>query len=241
MCSVERAEALGVPRERWLFLHSGADGHDHWFVSNRDDLHSSPAIRVAGKAAIEGAGIDVDDVAHIDLYSCFPSAVQIAARELGLGLDRQLTVTGGMSFAGGPWNNYVMHSIATMAEVLREHPGDFGLCSANGGYITKHAFGLYNTDPPRSGRFIHQYPQDAIDAHPRRELAEDHVGDVTIETYTVMHDREGEPERALVAVRAGEARAWGHSTDATTMKAMVSEEFVGRSATMAADGTIAVS
>ncbi len=102
MCSVERAEALGVPRDRWVFLQSGSDAHDHWFVSNRADLSSSPAMRLAGRAALEGAGIGIDDLAHIDLYSCFPSAVQIGARELGLGLDRQLTVTGGMSFAGGP-------------------------------------------------------------------------------------------------------------------------------------------
>ena len=90
MCSVERAEALGIPRDRWVFLHSGADAHDHWFLSNRADLSSSPAIRLAGRAALDGAGIGVDDLAHVDLYSCFPSAVQIGARELGLGLDRPL-------------------------------------------------------------------------------------------------------------------------------------------------------
>ena len=115
--------ALGIPEDRWVFLHAGADASDHWFVSNRDDLHSSPAIRTAGPAALELAGIGIDDLAHVDLYSCFPSAVQVAARELGLGLDRQLTVTGGMSFAGGPWNNYTMHGIATMAGVLRDDPG----------------------------------------------------------------------------------------------------------------------
>ena len=64
------------------------------------------------------AGIGVDDLSHVDLYSCFPSAVQIAARELGLGVDRDLTVTGGMSFAGGPWNNYTMHGIAAMSDGL---------------------------------------------------------------------------------------------------------------------------
>lgn len=239
MCSVERAEALGVPREKWVFLHSGADAHDHWFISNRADLFSSPAIRLAGRAALDGAGIDVDDLALVDLYSCFPSAVQIGARELGLGLDRQLTVTGGMSFAGGPWNNYVTHSIATMAGLLRERPGDFGLCSANGGYVTKHAFGIYNATPPASGRYRHAEPQAAVDALPRRELAEDHLGAVTIESYTVMHGRDGEPERALVACLTPDGRrSWGNSTDPTAMKAMTSEEFVGRAATMGPDGAI---
>jgi acetyl-CoA C-acetyltransferase len=170
ICSVERAEALGIDRDRWVFLHSGADASDHWFVSNRDDLHSSPAIRTAGGAALELAGVGVDDLAHVDLYSCFPSAVQIAARELGLGSDRQLTVTGGMSFAGGPWNNYTMHGIATMSDILRGDPGTTGLCTGNGGYLTKHAFGVYSSEPPAAGVFRWRSTQDEVDALPSREL-----------------------------------------------------------------------
>ncbi len=79
LCSAERAESLGVPRDRWVFPHSGTDAHDHYYVTERDDLGSSPAIRLAGRAAFELAGVGVDDLAHVDLYSCFPSAVEIAA------------------------------------------------------------------------------------------------------------------------------------------------------------------
>ena len=80
LCSVEAARSLGVPTDRWVFPLAGTDAHDHWFVSNRADLHSSPAIRLAGARALELAGVGVDDLAHVDLYSCFPSAVQIAAQ-----------------------------------------------------------------------------------------------------------------------------------------------------------------
>src|SRR3546814_676544 len=170
LCSAERAEALGVPRDRWVFPHSGTDAHDHYFVSNRDDLGSSPAMRLAGRAALDLAGCGLDDLAHIDVYSCFPSAVQIAASELGLGLGRPLTVTGGLSFAGGPWNNYVMHSIATMAGVLREDPETFGLVTANGGFITKHAFGVYSTRPPAPPS-PHRPLQAEAPALPRPALA----------------------------------------------------------------------
>src|SRR5690606_39155070 len=196
LCSAERAEALGVPRDRWVFPHSGTDAHDHSFVSNRESLGRSPAMRLAGGRALELAGDGVDDLAHIDLYSCFPSAVEIAAHELGLALDRQLPVTGGLSFAGGPWNNYVMHSIATMADVLREDPGSVGLVSANGGFITKHAFGVYSTEPPADG-FRHADVQDEVDALPARALCEEPDGDGTVEAWTVMHDRDGAPERAI--------------------------------------------
>ena len=89
------------------------------FVTERENLHSSPAIRIAGRAAMELAEVGPDDIDHVDLYSCFPSAVQIGATELGLSQDRQLTVTGGLTFAGGPLNNYVTHGIATMVAQQR--------------------------------------------------------------------------------------------------------------------------
>lgn len=228
LCSAERAEALGVPRDRWVFPHSGTDAHDHYFVSNRDDLGTSPAIRLAGRVALDLAGIAVDALAHVDLYSCFPSAVQIAAQELGISTDRQLTVTGGLSFAGGPWNNYVMHSIATMSGVLRADPGSRGLVTANGGFITKHAFGVYSTEPPASG-FRHAEPQDEVDALPRRELVEDHEGPITVEAWTVMHGRDGSPENGIaVGLLDDGRRAWATSTDADTLTAMVAEELGGR-------------
>ena len=172
VCSAERAEALGVPRDRWVFPRAGTQAHDTYAVSHRPDLRlvrRHPAGGPASCSRWPGAG--VDDVAHVDLYSCFPSAVEIGADEIGLGLDRQLTVTGGLSFAGGPWNNYVTHSIATMADVLRADPGALGLVTANGGYVTKHALGLYSTEPPAGG-FRWADVQDAVDALPRRELCE---------------------------------------------------------------------
>ena len=230
VCSAEAAAAAGVPADRWVFPHAGTDGRDTDFVSNRGDLHSSPAIRVAGRRAMELAGVGPDDVEHVDLYSCFPSAVQISATELGLGLDRDLTLTGGLTFAGGPLNNYVTHSIAAMAGVLRENPGSIGLCSANGGYLTKHAFGVYSTEPPADG-FRHQDCQEEIDRFPSVDLDADYTGDATIEAYTVMHGRSGPdgngPEVALAAVRTPNGRQWTRSTDPDLMAEMTQTEFIG--------------
>jgi acetyl-CoA C-acetyltransferase len=235
VCSAERAAALGVPRDRWVFLHAGADAADAKYVSLRGDLHSSPAMRVAGRTALDLAGVGPDELAHVDLYSCFPSAVQIAADELGLGTERQLTVTGGMSFAGGPWNDYTMHGIATMAHVLRDDPGSSGLCSANGGYLTKHSFGVYGTEPPAEG-FRWESPQAKVDAFPQKELAEGHEGEVVIESATVLHDREGQPERAFVATLLPDGRrAWGTSVDGEVMSALLCDECVGRSAHLRSD------
>lgn len=240
LCSAERAEALGVPRDRWVFPYSGADSHDHYFVSERDHLGRSPAIRLAGRAALDLAGVTAADLGHVDLYSCFPSAVEIAARELGLDIERPLTVTGGLSFAGGPWNNYVMHSIATMAGVLRDDPGSVGLVTANGGFITKHAFGVYGTEPPATP-FRHAEPQAEVDALPRRELCEDPDGEVAIEAWTVMHDREGAPETGILTGLLDDGRrAWGVSTEPGVAKQMVTEDLAGRRARLRPDGAFEI-
>jgi len=236
VCSVEAACDLGIGPDRWVFPWSGTDATDTWFVSNRVELHRSPAIGIAGAKALSLAGVDVDDLAHVDLYSCFPSAVQVAADELGLGLDRPLTVTGGLSFAGGPWNNYVTHSVATMVDVLRGDAGSVGLVTANGGYLTKHAFGVYSTDPPPRGRFAHRDCQAEVDAVGSVELAEGFEGAVRVEAATVVYDRDGAPERGIFAARTPDRRrAWGTSTDPEVMHLVTDDEPVGVAAHLGAD------
>ncbi len=239
LCSVGAARAAGVPEGQWVFPLSGADAHDHWFLSHRQDLRSSPAIAEAGRRALSLAGVGIDDIAHVDLYSCFPCAVQIAARELGLALDdpgRSLTVTGGLGFAGGPGNNYVSHSIATMAARLRADPGSIGLVTGLGWYATKHAVGLWSTTPPVAG-FRHERPQPSVDLLPQRTPAGDYEGDATIETYTVVHDRDGRPELGILALLTpDQRRTWGNVTDPDDMAGLMEQEGCGRKVRLGAGG-----
>ena len=236
----ELARSLGVPREKWIYPHAATDARDHTFVSERDELHRSPAIRIAGARALELAGVEAKDLAHRDLYSCFPSAVQVSAAELGLDERRPLTVTGGLTFGGGPMNNYVMHGIARMAEVLRGDAGSLGLVTGNGGYLTKHAFCVYSTEPPAQP-YRHEDLQPRVDALPRRGVAADHAGPVAIEAYSVMYGDDGSPNVAHAAVRLPDGRrAWGNVTDRETAAAMTREEFCGRRARLASHGTLSV-
>ena len=237
LCSTTVARRFGIPEDKWVYPWAATAAHDTYAVSNRDNLHSSPGIRIAGGRALELADLEVEDVAQVDLYSCFPSAVQVAAAELGLGEERPLTVTGGLTFGGGPLNNYVMHAIARMAEVLRDSPGDVGLVSSNGGFITKHAFGIYSTAPPHQP-FRYDVPQQRVDAMPTRESVPAFDGPVEIESYTVMYGPDG-PSAALAACFLDDGRrAWGNTDDAETMHAMVNEEFCGRTARLREQGMI---
>ena len=66
----------------------------------------------------------------------------------------------------------------------------------------------------------------------------DYEGAVTIETWTVMYDRSGEPETAHAAVRTpAAARRWARTDDADALAQLVSDEWIGRSATVSA-GTL---
>lgn len=239
MCSVETARRLGVATDRWVFPHAGTDCHEHNFISHRDTFSRTPAVEIGGRRALDLAGISIDDVSVIDLYSCFPAAVQLGAESLGIDLDRQWSRTGGLTFGGGPWNNYVMHAIATVVNDLRHRPGEYGLVWANGGYVTKHAFGIYSTTPPAA--FRHEKPQDEIDILPRRELATpaDAAGTSEIEAYTVMFGRDAAPERAIASLLLADGRrAWGISDDTDVATTMCTGEWVGTSATLTEDGAL---
>jgi len=244
MCSARWADDHGIARDRWVFPHSGTDCHERVHVSTRRSLIETPAVQRGGSLALELAGVGIDDVALIDLYSCFPSAVQLGAAALGLPTDgsRQLTRTGGLSFAGGPWNDYVMHAIATVVGELRSQPGERALVWGNGGFLTKHSFGVYGTSPPAAG-FRHASPQRELDALGGRDLAvgADAAGPATVEGYTVMHDRAGEPELALAAcLRPDGRRAWARSDDRAVATAMTHGEWVGTAVTIGADATLHV-
>jgi len=194
MTSSALADELGIPTERRIYMHGCADAADTWVVSERAQLDRSPAIRGCASAAMAMAGIGLEQLALVDLYSCFPSAVEVACREIGLAEDdpRGLTVTGGLPYFGGPGNNYVTHSIAQMMRDLRARPGAFGLVTGNGSYLTKHSAGIYSTRAPQ-GPWRREDPsilQSRIDAGPKVRVETAPAGRSAIETYTVAFERE---------------------------------------------------
>jgi acetyl-CoA C-acetyltransferase len=184
-----------------VFVTSTAGAHDHWFCGERDDLSRSPAIAAVGAAALGHAGLGIDDIDHLDLYSCFPVAVQVAARELGVDLEddaRPPTVTGGLTFAGGPANAYVVHSLATLVHRLRGRPGEHALATAVGWYLTKHGAAVLSSDPP-AAPFAAADVQDRVDALPGRSLTTAPLCAVGVETYTAIYDHTGAATMAIVS------------------------------------------
>ncbi|TAJ89808.1 acetyl-CoA acetyltransferase [Reyranella sp.] len=240
--SVEKVREWGIPQDRWVFLHGCADGTDTWVVSERDKLDASPAIRGCARIALDMAGKKVADIDAFDLYSCFPSAVEVAMKEIGIPEDdkRPISVTGGLPFFGGPGNNYVTHSIAEMMNVVRRKPGSFGMVTANGNYLTKHSAGLYSTEPTK-GSWQRQDPkkfQAELDAGPKRRVDTKPAGTGTIETYCVSYGKEA-PERGYILGRldASGDRFVAMTPDEPAIVAdMLTKEQLGRKVTLSESG-----
>ena len=87
LATAEKADALGVPEERRVYLRGWGYAEDPEHVAGHPELWRSPAMAAAAGAALSGAGIGVDDVAHLDLYSCFASSVCFALDALGIAED----------------------------------------------------------------------------------------------------------------------------------------------------------
>jgi acetyl-CoA C-acetyltransferase len=233
MCSAQAARDAGVAAERWVFPLAGAYAADEWFMTERASLATSPAIAAIGGAALGHAGVSVDDVAYIDLYSCFPSAVQIACSELGLDpAERTPTLTGGLTFAGGPGNNYASHGIAAAVARLREDPDALALTTALGWYATKHAMLLFSGRPG-------ERPFAEIDAGPLvtrpapRVARADYAGPATVEAYTIPYDRAGEPEAAIVSsITPDGDRALTRITDRSAIEEIAAGDPLGQEMTV---------
>lgn len=231
--SEARADELGIPQDRRVYLHGSAAAHDEWFVSDRPRLDQSPAMRLCAQHALAQAGCSLDEVSHLDIYSCFPSAVQIACKELGLSPDdpRGLTVTGGLPYFGGPGNNYVTHAIAEMVRRVRGQPGSRGLVMANGGLVTKEAVGIYSTRRPEIP-FVRESAsliQDQIDRIPKQMIEHAPQGEGVIETYAVLHGKSG-PERCVLfgkLVATGERFLANTPDDLQTLERIESIEGLG--------------
>ena len=196
LASAETARAAGVAPDRCVFPIAAAGSDLMVPLPQRDELAGWPAF----ECCVDALPVGIDEVAFIDLYSCFPSAVQVQARALGLSLNdaRGLTVTGGMTFAGGPLNSYVLHALVTLARRLRDEPSAIGLSTSVSGMLTKPGVGLWSATPPATPFVAHDLTDAAGAATATRPLAPDSVGPATIASATRLHDRNG--ARASVAV-----------------------------------------
>ncbi len=230
-CSAGAAHDAGISADRLVFPWASTESNHMAPVCARAELGACPGAGIAGRAALEPFDLSAADIELIELYSCFPIAVQAYAAELGIGLDRDLTVTGGMSFAGGPFNNYVLQSTARMADLLRQrHAGGtpgLGLVSSVSGVLTKQGFGLWSTRPPPGGFRYADVSDVVARACPVMPVAMDYAGAGVIAGYSVLHDAARPPAGIVVADVDSGRRIVATTDDSALVARMEQDEFVG--------------
>ena len=234
LASHETADALGVPTDERVYLRGASYATDPIYVAEHVDLWRSPAMEAGSAAALGAAGVGIDDVAHLDLYSCFSSSVNFARDALGLAPDdgRGFTVTGGLPYHGGAGSDYVTHSIATMAQRLRADPGSVGLVSGVGMHMTKHAFGVYSTDPGPVG------PLPVVAAPVARAIVDTYEGPAAVAASSVVHGRDGAPEWGVVVCDVPGGRCYGRIDDRDRLAAAEVEELIGTTVDLVPDGAV---
>ena len=230
IASQERADTLGVPQDQRVYLRGWCYATDPIYVAEHDEMWRSPAMAAASAEALRISDIGVDDVAHLDLYSCFASSVNFARDALGIAENdsRSLTVTGGLPYHGGAGSDYMTHSIATMVERLRGDPGSYGMVSGVGMHMTKHVYGVYSTEPGAVEPPAQAAVQTRLDAAPRRAIVERYDGEATVAAYSIVHGRDGDPEwGALVCDLSGTERVYARLSDADELRDAETNELVG--------------
>lgn len=230
-CSAAKAEALGIPECKWLLPLASTESNYMMDVSERPLVAGVPGAEVAGKVALEAAGVTASELDFIELYSCFPVAVEVYAEAIGISLARtDLTVTGGMTFAGGPLNNYVLQSTCRTGQLLRARPGSTGLVTSVSGLLTKQGFGVWTSALDASRRFQFVDVSDQTKAQVKtKKVLDNYDGPGVIAGYTVLHAG-SERQRAVAIIDIDrDRRTVAYSVDGTVMAEMESAiESVGR-------------
>ncbi len=231
-CSAARATELGIPREQWVFPLASTESNHMVPVSARADLTACPGAAIAGRAALAAGDLTVDQIDLLDLYNCFPVAVEIYADELGISLERELNVTGGMSFAGGPWNNYVYQATCRAALLLRQGQGRNALLSSVSGMLTKQGFGLWSRDPPPRGFVWQDLTKEAARAQRTADVLDHYSGPATMAGYTVLYARNRAPYVLAVVAEPGGARVLVTAQETDVIAQLEAAEWVGRTVTV---------
>ena len=189
MMSQESARRLGVPHEKWVYLHGHADVADKPLL-DRADLSFNSASILAVDEALRVADVGISDIATFDLYSCFPVPVFNFCDGTGMATDdpRGLTLTGGLPYFGGPGNGYSLHGIAETVVRMRSLPGQRGLVAANGGVMSKYSVGVYCTEPAEWLADHSPELQAHIGSQPAVPVTRQAAGPAVVETYTVRYD-----------------------------------------------------
>ncbi|MCK9541759.1 MAG: acetyl-CoA acetyltransferase [Novosphingobium sp.] len=208
VASLAEARRRGVAEDRLIYVGMGAAAHEVHDPLSRDRYDRSPSMGVSIEKTLELNGLATGDLDFVELYSCFPCVPKMARRVFGWPVEKPATVFGGLTFGGGPIGNYMSHAVVGMVLKLREN-GRYGLLFANGGFATHNHTIVLGKQPVAAASFPQDFDYQAVaDAarEPVPPTVEDYEGPATIETYTVLYERDGSARWGVIVARTADGR-----------------------------------
>ena len=233
LCSAKVAVELGIDRAKWIFPRASTEANFMTVVAARKDLGTSPGFAVAGEVAAQMASVELRDIHLKEIYSCFPAAVRVQLDEFDMADDGDLTVTGAMTFGGGPLNNFVLQATVKMAQLLRQQPTELGLVTSVSGMLTKQACALWSATPGSSAWAFKDVSDEVSQRSELCELQAQYSGQGTVAGYTVLYQGD-QPWRGVAVFDLPEGkRTVAYTENAGLIERLLGDEQCGNSFSIA--------
>ena len=145
ICEEGLADQLNISKQKRIYPMASSETNHMIALIQRPSLISSAGLKLASEKINEVVDKHSINLNLIDLYSCFPVAVQQFENVLNLNTKTSRTITGAMPFAGGPLNNYMLHATVQALLKLRSESGH-SLITGVSGMMTKQSFCLWSSE-----------------------------------------------------------------------------------------------
>ena len=227
ICSEELANELEIDNKKRVYPISSSENNHMIAIQQRPKLYESLGMTYAANSInkmIERLDIKLD---AYDLYSCFPAAIKMFTKSIGLDSEIPKTVTGSMPYAGGPLNSFVIHSTVKMIQKIRALEVKYGLITGVSGMMTKQSFCVWGKEYKEHFIFDDVTERAKLDESPI-ELSNISEGKGEIIGYTIIEGNENAAKAVLYLDDEKKHRKVVSSMDKNFINLLMEEEWVGK-------------
>ena len=227
ICSEELANELEIDNKKRVYPISSSENNHMIAIQQRPKLYESLGMTYAANSInkmIERLDIKLD---AYDLYSCFPAAIKMFTKSIGLDSEIPKTVTGSMPYAGGPLNSFVIHSTVKMIQKIRALEVKYGLITGVSGMMTKQSFCVWGKEYKEHFIFDDVTERAKLDESPI-ELSNISEGKGEIIGYTIIEGSENAAKAVLYLDDEKKHRKVVSSMDKNFINLLMEEEWVGK-------------
>ena len=226
ICNELIADKLSIPINKRVYPVASSENNAMTALIQRPNLSSYIGMNLAADFIQKIVKKNKQAINFYDLYSCFPVAIEMFAESLQIPLNKSCTITGGMSFAGGPLNHYVLTSTNQLIRKLRAMPEKIGLITGVSGVMTKQSYALW------SGKFIQDFnfkdvTNEVIEIEKPINLSNKSSGIAKIISYTIIEEKIN-CKKAIIYGEINKERIILSTNNKKTIKDMERNEWIGK-------------